>query len=167
MSNLRKAKIIVEDFDKLLSGVIRNDSVRHTAASLCAIYHIENSDVEEKGILLQTVTDRVHMVKKKRKLFNREAEIQRVLQVCAEEYSVRVEDLLSKSRRRGLVTPRQMAMKILRYNFKYPLSVVEIGRVFGRDHTTVIHSTRTIIGYLEVKDSFIYGIHARILNKLR
>lgn len=167
LENLKKAKIIVEDFDKILSGVIRNDSIRHTAASLCAIYYFENSDIGKTDDAIRIVNDRLHIVKKKKISYNKEKEIRKVLDACAEEYDVTVDELLSKCRKRRLVTPRQMAMKLLRYNFKYPLSTKEIGAVFGRDHTTVIHSTRTVIGYLEVKDGYLFESHARILKKLK
>ena len=45
-----------------------------------------------------------------------------------------------KSRTRDLVHPRQAAMLWLRNNTN--LSLPEIGRLFDRDHTTVLHGIR-------------------------
>lgn len=168
LTKLKKSKIIVEDFDRILACVIKSNAIRHTAASLCAIYHIENSDLDNKEKTLIEINDKIYDFPKKKKTnFNKEREIKRILIACAEEFGVTVESLISKSRKRHLVAARQMAMKLIRYNFKYPLSVKEIGKVFHRDHTTVIHSTATIMDYLAVKDSFLYEAHTNILNKLR
>ena len=46
----------------------------------------------------------------------------------------------SKSRTRDLAHPRQAAMLWLRNNTN--LSLPEIGRLFDRDHTTVLHGIR-------------------------
>ena len=67
-------------------------------------------------------------------------EIQRVV---AEKFDIKVNDLKSKSRRRELVTPRQIAMYLAR-NLTNE-SLPQIGRKFGnKDHTTVIHSLKKV-----------------------
>ena len=61
-----------------------------------------------------------------------------VRKVCA-HYGVKQRDLLSKSRRQGIVQARQLAMYL---SHKYTdLSLSQIGRRIGdRDHSTVLHS---------------------------
>ena len=61
-----------------------------------------------------------------------------VRKVCA-HYGVKQRDLLSKSRRQGIVQARQLAMYL---SHKYTdLSLSQIGRrIGGRDHSTVLHS---------------------------
>ena len=67
-------------------------------------------------------------------------EIQRVV---AEKFDIKVNDLKSKSRRRELVTPRQIAMYLARQLTNE--SLPQIGRKFGnKDHTTVIHSIKKV-----------------------
>lgn len=62
-----------------------------------------------------------------------------VLQVISKFYDLKIDDLLSDSRRKEIVKPRQMAMYILREELKE--SFPTIGRRFkGKDHTTVIYS---------------------------
>jgi chromosomal replication initiator protein len=66
-----------------------------------------------------------------------------ILEATAEMFDFSVEDLTGQSRRRPLVTARQVAMYVFREltDFSYPM----IGREFGgRDHTTVIHAVEKI-----------------------
>ncbi|MFQ6096809.1 MAG: helix-turn-helix domain-containing protein, partial [Armatimonadota bacterium] len=69
--------------------------------------------------------------------------IQRVLEVVAEHFALRAEDLLSSRRSRGIVVPRQMAMYIARELTSK--SLADIGSAFGgRDHSTVLHACSKI-----------------------
>lgn len=65
-----------------------------------------------------------------------------VLVAVAEIYGVSMEDLTSRSRRKEVVEPRQVAMFLLRdmLDLSYPT----IGEKLGRDHTTAIHSYEKI-----------------------
>ncbi len=66
-----------------------------------------------------------------------------ILRHTSEMYGFSVTDLIGPSRRRPLVTARQIAMKIFRD--LTDLSFPAIGREFGdRDHTTVIHAVDKI-----------------------
>jgi hypothetical protein len=171
LEKVKKAKILVEDFDRILSGFIKSHSIRHTAASLCAIYHLEDVEYDDdKEDVIDIVNNNKFKVIKQVRVpgdFNKEKQIQRILNLCCYYFNVTMKDIVSKSRKKEIVYARQMAMKILRYNFKYPLVLKEIGGVFGRDHTTVVHGTRTMIGYLQVKDGYLFEIHSKILKKLK
>jgi chromosomal replication initiator protein len=66
-----------------------------------------------------------------------------ILDATASMFDFTVEELTGQSRRRPLVTARQVAMYVFREltDFSYPM----IGREFGgRDHTTVIHAVEKI-----------------------
>ncbi len=66
-----------------------------------------------------------------------------ILDATASMFDFSIEDLTGQSRRRPLVTARQVAMYVFREltDFSYPM----IGREFGgRDHTTVIHAVEKI-----------------------
>ena len=68
------------------------------------------------------------------------AEIQRTV---AAYYDISPTVMLSKSRQRTVVRPRQMAMSLARNLTRH--SLPEIGKAFGgRDHTTVLHACRRI-----------------------
>ncbi|TLP79903.1 chromosomal replication initiator protein DnaA [Nesterenkonia sphaerica] len=73
----------------------------------------------------------------------KEITAQQIINATAEYYAFTVEDLMSKSRSRNLVTARQIAMYLLRELTE--MSLPKIGQELGgRDHTTVIYAERKI-----------------------
>lgn len=63
----------------------------------------------------------------------------KIMEVVADFYHVLVDDLIRQSRKKEFVTPRQIAMYIIRKELETSLPM--IGEIFGgRDHTTVIHA---------------------------
>jgi len=66
-----------------------------------------------------------------------------ILDATSETFGFSVEDLCGTSRRRPLVTARQVGMYVFREltDFSYPAIAREFG---GRDHTTVIHAVEKI-----------------------
>ena len=69
----------------------------------------------------------------KRKLIT----LPRILETVARFYNVPEKDLKGKGRTKEIVIPRQVAMYVMREETER--SLVEIGEVLGRDHTTVMH----------------------------
>ena len=66
-----------------------------------------------------------------------------LLRIVAEEFETTVEKLMSTSRSRKVVLPRQVAMFLLREDARY--SYPQIGHLFGgRDHTTVMYACEKI-----------------------
>ncbi len=83
---------------------------------------------------------------------NKVASPKKIIQIVAEFYDLREKDILSSSRKKEVVRPRQIAMYLLREELKssYPF----IGRKFGgRDHTTAIHACGKIVKELEVDEN--------------
>ena len=66
-----------------------------------------------------------------------------ILAKTSEMFSFPIEDIRGKSRRRPLVTARQIGMYVMREmtDLSYPAIAREFG---GRDHTTVMHADRKI-----------------------
>ncbi|OGR07760.1 MAG: chromosomal replication initiator protein DnaA [Deltaproteobacteria bacterium RIFOXYD12_FULL_50_9] len=60
----------------------------------------------------------------------------------ARQFKVSVDDMLSKSRKKSVAFPRQVTMYLARKLTEQPL--VEIGKAFNRDHSTVVHSIRVV-----------------------
>jgi chromosomal replication initiator protein len=60
----------------------------------------------------------------------------------AKQFKVDVTELQSKSRKQTLAFPRQIAMYLSRKYTDTPL--VDIGKAFNRDHSTVVHAIRVI-----------------------
>ncbi len=89
--------------------------------------------------------------------------IDRVTRYVINTNGISLEDIKSKSRKREFADPRQICMYVLR---RYTTMTTEyIGNYYNRDHTTVVHATKTITGYLEV-DSVIRGKVNDIVNRL-
>ncbi|XRX42607.1 MAG: chromosomal replication initiator protein DnaA [Buchnera aphidicola (Eriosoma harunire)] len=86
-----------------------------------------------------------------------------IQQIVAQYYQIKITDLLSSSRLRSIVRPRQIAMSISKTMTNHSLS--EIGYAFGkRDHTTVLHACKTI--QILKKQKTIYDDWCNIIKKL-
>src|SRR4030043_1896271 len=73
----------------------------------------------------------------------------KIIQIVAEFYDLKDKDLLTASRKKEIVKPRQIAMYLLRKELKN--SFPFIGRRFnGKDHTTAIHSYKKIVREIEI-----------------
>jgi len=83
---------------------------------------------------------------------NKVVTIKKIIQVVAEFYDLKEKDLLSSSRRKEIVNPRQVAMYLLREDLKssYPFIGRKLG---GKDHTTAIHSYGKILKELETNEN--------------
>lgn len=68
--------------------------------------------------------------------------IDNIQKTVAKHYNIKLTDLMSNSRKRVLVRPRQMAMFIARS--LTTKSLPEIAAEFSRDHTTVLHACQTM-----------------------
>lgn len=92
---------------------------------------------------------------------------QDVLEIVSKNFSVTIEDILSKSRKKEVSEARHIYCKIMKSEFNYSLK--SIGETIGkRDHTTVIHSVNTVDdrcdteeGYRENIDSIIDQLYNR------
>lgn len=76
------------------------------------------------------------------------ASVKKIIQVVSEFYDLKEKEILSSSRKKEIVKPRQIAMFLLREELhnSFPF----IGRRFGgKDHTTAIHAYEKILKELE------------------
>lgn len=90
----------------------------------------------------------------------------KIIKAVAEFYDIEERELVTRSRRRDVVKPRQIAMYFMREELKssYP----SIGEKFGgRDHTTAIHSCEKIANDLKIHPELeeeIRAIRDRVLS---
>ncbi|HLU34796.1 MAG TPA: chromosomal replication initiator protein DnaA [Thermomicrobiales bacterium] len=70
-----------------------------------------------------------------------------VIEAVCEHFNVSEKDLRGRARTRDIAHPRQVAMYLLREETE--ISLEEVGRTLGRDHTTVMHGIRKIEKQLE------------------
>jgi chromosomal replication initiator protein len=76
-----------------------------------------------------------------------------MVRLVAEFYRIKMQDITSLSREKGILLARQVAMYLVRK--KTGLGYREIGSLFGgRDHTTVLHACKQVTRKLENSDKF-------------
>jgi chromosomal replication initiator protein len=88
-----------------------------------------------------------------------------ILESTATTFGFSVEELCGTSRRRPLVTARQIGMYVFREltDFSYPAIAREFG---GRDHTTVIHAVEKISALMKERRQ-IYDQVTELLHLIR
>ncbi|OQX04689.1 MAG: chromosomal replication initiator protein DnaA [Desulfobacteraceae bacterium IS3] len=65
-----------------------------------------------------------------------------IKKVVCKHYNISADEMLSKSRKKSLVWPRQIAIYLVRKYTDQPLQV--IGKVFNRYHATILHSVAAV-----------------------
>ncbi|MCI0370576.1 MAG: chromosomal replication initiator protein DnaA [candidate division NC10 bacterium] len=84
---------------------------------------------------------------------DRTINIDHIQRLVADYYHLKVKDLISRNRNRGVVLPRQVAMYLSRAHTG--ASLPDIGSAFGgKDHSTVIHSCAKVRDLLARDDAF-------------
>jgi chromosomal replication initiator protein len=79
--------------------------------------------------------------------------IEDIIKVVCKEFEISPETLQSKSRKRGIVTPRQVIHYFAKNNTK--LSYESIGILGGfKDHSTVIYSCKVVGDLIETNREF-------------
>lgn len=75
---------------------------------------------------------------------------EKIIATVASQYGICSEDLLGKSQLQECSTPRQVAMYLCRCELKLPFQ--HIGRIFSRDHSTIMTSIKQIEKKIEASD---------------
>ncbi|MAX25430.1 MAG: chromosomal replication initiator protein DnaA [Phycisphaeraceae bacterium] len=85
--------------------------------------------------------------------------LQVIIDAVTRYYNVRLGDLQSKRRHKSITEPRQICMWLARKHTRFSLE--EIGGYFGgRDHTTVMHSIRTVEQRMSIEAVFAQQVNA-------
>jgi len=147
--------------DEILNYIASNikNNIRELEGALnvlCAYSRIQNKEIDLKiaKTLLKTLISPTPKI----------SNFKKVIKVVADFYEITEKEILSSSRRREIVKPRQVAMYILREDLKY--SFPFIARKFGgKDHTTVIHACEKIGKELQKNDELFEEIK-QIRNRI-
>ncbi len=89
---------------------------------------------------------------------------EKIIEVVAQYFGIRSEDVLGKAQTRDCVLPRQVAMYLCRVELK--LAYIKIGEIFSRDHSTVMTSVKAIQKGIEQDVREISSPYHTILKKL-
>lgn len=82
----------------------------------------------------------------------RQIEIGDVITITSDYLSIPVSDIMSKCRKREIVTARHLCMFFARYKLSKPTA--EIGRYFNVDHTSVLHACTNVSNWKETDENF-------------
>lgn len=112
---------------------------------IIAFHQINNEAVELESV--QKILSSLKQFHKKGAITAKQ-----LLQIIAEFYDIKLEDLIGSCRKKNLTVPRQITMYLMRKenNSSFPTIGQEIG---GRDHTTAMHACSKIEKEIENNDS--------------
>lgn len=128
---------LVDEFLNYLAQHIKGD-VRRIESAVVAIRAraaLQGGTVDEA-----IIEDVVHSVVGTPNSLN----AQLISELVSSQFKISIQDMQSKSRKKKISFPRQMAMYLSRKHTDETLA--DIGRVFNRDHSTVMHSIKVISG---------------------
>ncbi len=89
-----------------------------------------------------------------------------IASVVAKQYQVSLSDVLGKSRKAEIALPRHIAVYFSRILLELP--VMDIGRYFGRDHSTILTSVKKIEAEIlenQELSRVIYDLRKKIISK--
>lgn len=75
---------------------------------------------------------------------------EKLLKIVANAFGIKVEDILGKSQSKECALPRQIAMYLCREKLQMPF--LKVGRLFSRDHSTVMTSVKRVKKALQIKE---------------
>lgn len=124
-----------EDHVRFLAKHIRGD-VRRIESALVAIKARANltGGYIDFDMVKESITCIVDI--------NQSVNTGKICDLVSGQFQVSVQDLCSKSRKKTVTVPRQIAMYLARKHTEQ--SLAEIGRVFKRDHSTVLHAIKVV-----------------------
>lgn len=163
------ADLVAPDFDTrmaILQNKMNKEGIELPEDVLEFIcYNIKNNIRELEGILVSLIAqsslnDREidlalakEVVQKFVAQVSKEITIESILTMVADHFGLDVDVIKSNSRKRQIVTARQLAMYFVKQHTSHSLKT--IGKEFGgRDHSTVIYSCRTVNDLIDSDQSF-------------
>lgn len=121
---------------------------------LCAI-----KILSDKPITLEVAREAISDIVKEKVSVN--VTIEKVLETVSKKYGVSEDELKSKKKTSSVANARQIAMHVLRKTTD--LSLPKIGKIFNRDHSTVLSSINKVDN--EIKCNSLYEIEINELIK--
>ncbi len=128
---------LVDDYARYLAQHIKGD-VRRIESAVVAIRAraaLQGGTVDET-IIEDVVRSIVGSLKS--------LSAQLISELVGSQFKISIQDMQSKSRKKKISFPRQVAMYLSRKHTDETLA--DIGKVFNRDHSTVMHSIKVISG---------------------
>jgi chromosomal replication initiator protein len=126
-----------EEFVTYIAQHIKGD-VRQIESALIAIR--AKAQLMNRTVDMGLIQEVVRSVVGTPKILTAEA----ISEFVGSQFRVSMQDMKSRSRKKGLTFPRQVAMYLCRKHTQE--SLADIGKTFNRDHSTVLHSIKIVTG---------------------
>lgn len=137
-----KEDLLSEDIYNFLASAIQTN-IRELEGALNKIFLVQKT--QGKKITLTQVKP---LLKEITLAPSKKVTPRKIIQVVAEFYDIKEKEIVSNSRKREIVKPRQIAIYLLRKRLEnsYPFIAKKLG---NKDHTTAIYSYEKIVKELE------------------
>lgn len=150
-----------ENVQHLLLETFKTSHSLHRAleALILRVHLLENATYQRQPTLLERETVE-HLLKGL--IETEKSHIltpQKIIHCVSAHYGIREEDILGKSQAQDCVLPRQIAMYYCRHELELPYAA--IGRIFSRDHSTVMTSVKNIQEQIDKQEK---GLMAPLLE---
>ena len=134
----------LQEMNKMLSDEVVNMIAKKVKRNIRELEGVLKKIIFTKESKGGEITSKVagEIIDKSSRVFSKRIDDSQILNCVAEFFNITIEDIISHSRKKEVVEPRQIAMYLLRdiSELSYPY----IGEKMGRDHTTAIHSYEKI-----------------------
>ncbi len=119
------------------------------------LYGVLNSIIAQSSLNRKQITIDLakQMIDKYVKCTNREITIDYIQKIVCDYFGIPVDLMKSKDRRREIVQVRQLSMYLAKKHTNASLSIIGL-QCGNKDHTTVLHSCKTISNLLEMDNEF-------------
>ncbi len=125
-----------------------SDNIRELEGALISL--LAQSTLNKKDITLELTKD---MIDKLIKNTKREISIDYIQKVVCNYFSIPMDQIQSKTRKREIVQARQVAMFFSKNMTKASLSTIG-SQIGGKDHATVLHACKTVNNLMETDKRF-------------
>ncbi|MFI3296207.1 MAG: chromosomal replication initiator protein DnaA [bacterium] len=146
--------------DEVVEYIAENvtDSIRDIEGVLISILaHSTIMNAEINLQLAKTIISRIVETENSKR--DQPISMDKICNIVCQHYSISLDALNSKSRKRNLSEPRQVAMYLARNHTNTSLNL--IGEKLGnRDHSTVLYACKTIQNQMDVDKIFTKQIHS-------
>ena len=99
-------------------------------------------------------------------LFISELNIERIKKEVSAMTNIPIEVMMDKSRKREIVTARQLSMKFAKVYTKSSLATIGAHNG-GKDHATVLHACKTIDSLVDTKDPEVISLYYPLDKKFK
>ena len=151
--NIELSQVFIDYLARHVKGDVRR--IESTIIAIGARAALNNNTVDEKLVeeVVKFLTGSTPEVTSRS-----------VSELVSAQFKLSLDDLCSRSRKRAIAFPRQVAMYLCRKHTEETLA--EIGKLFNRDHSTVMHAVK-VVGTMNRRDTSVAAQLKLLSNKLK